>query len=447
MFNILGRKLKVPFLQGETATVVESTAPDVPPQAETTPEPVDVIDPAHPHLDLIVVPRSAMDALESDPDKIVQSVINYTNFLLSRGHYKRNEIPHEAIEAYHCDYYLAQVLNGGHAQFVGNSGKNRVHTVADTLKALDAMEADDYLDLADRMADWVKDNADLADSQTGFEGGIADALSDLDNPFFELNEATPLRPMLAQWIAGLDIVQVVDDQDMPRVLEGIARLNGLREQRNRTARIVGIEDKIANTLNLGIGLAASNAPTVEAVIAIGNGSYQDVGEFKKLLFVVQTSGGPRWAEMGPEGATLYERVVHDNSHLPNNPMEASLDDIKSWKAPEVGEVISRASMSQIEGVKNACAELNVGATLDLLLSKYGAIKSLDAISVRSAGPDTSGAMGATLLLVANQGTLALSAVITGSTSRLLAEPSHEEVATVAAEEAATYREDNLPDAA
>jgi hypothetical protein len=64
----------------------------------------------------IIVDQSSIASDNSDTD-IVQSSINFTN-LLFRQYYRIDEVSQNAMRSYDVDYYLAQMLNGGFAQFV-----------------------------------------------------------------------------------------------------------------------------------------------------------------------------------------------------------------------------------------------------------------------------------------------------------------------------------------
>jgi hypothetical protein len=67
----------------------------------------------------IVVRKSAFD--NPDDTKIVGAVVDYINILRQQGAYLNSEMPENALRAYYVDHYLAQVMNGGHSQFIHNS--------------------------------------------------------------------------------------------------------------------------------------------------------------------------------------------------------------------------------------------------------------------------------------------------------------------------------------
>ncbi|MGV7215459.1 DMP19 family protein [Bradyrhizobium sp. UFLA05-112] len=95
-------------------------------------------------LSTVVVPSDALEAA-SNPEKayyLTCAIVDFVNAIQRVGIYARHEMPAVAMQAYHADYYLAQVNNGGHSQFIGNTGANQLPTTSeDALAALKAMGA------------------------------------------------------------------------------------------------------------------------------------------------------------------------------------------------------------------------------------------------------------------------------------------------------------------
>src|SRR5690348_10034016 len=107
-----------------------------------------------PTLETVIVARSAVEQA-SEPGKghvLVAAVVDFVNAMMREGQYHRFEIPAKAVEAYHCDYYLAQVLNGGHFQFIHNCGQNLKYAVTDIPGALAGMKGEAYLAIFKEMA-------------------------------------------------------------------------------------------------------------------------------------------------------------------------------------------------------------------------------------------------------------------------------------------------------
>src|SRR5262245_6887731 len=94
-----------------------------------------------PKIGNILIPKIVYE--NDDPRVIVQHNVEFVNHLFSEGAYLRDEIPVNALRSFHADYYLAEVSNGGHGQFVANSGWQAV-IVQDISDALEAMGAESY---------------------------------------------------------------------------------------------------------------------------------------------------------------------------------------------------------------------------------------------------------------------------------------------------------------
>ncbi|SHH09284.1 protein of unknown function [Cognatiyoonia sediminum] len=392
------------------------------------------------HLDLIVVPESAMDAFPDDPNPLVDAMVNYVNFLTQQAQFNRFEISAEAIQAYHVDYYLAQVKNGGHAQFVGNSGANLAYTLADVIDGLKAMKAFDHLALAEKMSKWVAENPEDADAQTGAEGGIAPELAALDNPFYELEKAHPLRPIMAEWIANLEVLQAVDDRMMPRVLQGIKTLNPNLRTRQSKTHIAKLVNQLSNPLFLGLGMAGAKAAKIEPLLQVGTGSNRNVDGQNTMTWFVQTTEGKRFGLSTETGVELREYVDPNGETLPVSLKDTSLDHITSFVPVEVGNVVNSVTHAEIDATKAVCAKLNAPIAIEMLLAKLPEDTEADYVSVRSTGQSLEDQLGASIYVVCNQGSVAYSAIVEESGARLLTEPSHDLLVQVSAVEISEFIE-------
>lgn len=122
-------------------------------------------------LTTVVVPRNALEAAR-EPDKaeyLTCAVVDYVNEIQRIGIYMGDELPAAAMQAYHADYYLAQVINGGHRQFIGNTGAEMLPTTSgDALAGLKAMGASAQHQILLEMMAWVEANPGAAATQNGF---------------------------------------------------------------------------------------------------------------------------------------------------------------------------------------------------------------------------------------------------------------------------------------
>ena len=58
------------------------------------------------------------EATEGDPYRVVHCTVQYLNYMLYTAHYLPDEMLPEPMWSYQVDYYLSQVNNGGHRQYV-----------------------------------------------------------------------------------------------------------------------------------------------------------------------------------------------------------------------------------------------------------------------------------------------------------------------------------------
>jgi len=379
----------------------------------------------------IVVSQSAFDAYPDDSYPLVANLIDYVNTLTHRGRYNRAEIPPRAMQAFHMDYYLAQVNNGGHAQFVHNCGANMGVTLADIRAGMDAADAGDHLLLVDALDVWLETYPDEAAKQTGFEGGIAPVMKNLDHMFYGLEADGSLGEMIAGLIADAPELLVVPDHELESARQRLCAANPHLAERERIFTVAGLNAQMTDPFQAALSLAAGRVQPVAPILKIGNGAYQEVEGCQQMCFFVQTTAGNRWAVMRDDGLALHERIDHKNPDMPENPLEASMEQISDWKSPEVGAKLSYVAHTDVEPAVALAQRLRAGAAIDLLLSRLVEPPHVDRITVRSAGPDAEGELGLSLLLVLNNGTQAMSAVVTETAAKLLLEPSHHEAVKVA----------------
>ncbi|WP_136441841.1 DMP19 family protein [Pacificoceanicola onchidii] len=344
-----------------------------------------------PRLDRIIVPQSAMDALPEDHGPLVQALVRYTNHMTGEGRYKRTELPPAAIQGFHCDYYLAQVLNGGHAQFVGNTRNLLEETLRDVVAGLKAMGAKDYLILALAAQKWTRENPEEASAQTGFEGGIADALQRLDRPFFQLDRKTPLQGFIAAWIAQHPHLEVVPDADLPAALQALAEANPERARRNAIIECASMAGQFANPLQVGTAMGCWRIGEADFLLQMGNGSFKEIEGQQQMAFFLRCLMGARYAvPVEGKGVTLYDCVQHDNPHMPKNPFDASMDDIMKYKADALGEKLAHVSQQEILTAMDTAEKLQVGAAIHLLKTRIPDMQTLPPLTISHAGPGPDG---------------------------------------------------------
>src|SRR5262245_6538776 len=181
----------------------------------------------------VIVPRSAV-LQAAEPAKaydLVQAVVNFVNTMTGDGLYTRSEIPAKAMQAYHADFYLAQVKNGGHSQFIHNSHNNLSFVLADVRAGLSGMKAQAHLAIMERMVAWIAQNPDEASKQTRFRGGRAPLLDELDTLFYKTDQATPMIAQSVRWILSWPELKAVNDAEYQETMRRTALMNPLSEAR------------------------------------------------------------------------------------------------------------------------------------------------------------------------------------------------------------------------
>lgn len=190
-------------------------------------------------LQNVVVSKDAFDTGGEDSWKLVCNVVDFVNEMLARGAYRVDEIPARAIQAYWADYYLAQVVNGGHSQFMGNSrssGTDPEFIQNSALADLRAMGAAGHCETLTEMIAWAEANSSEARKQSGF-GNRAATLDALDKRFYAIDNKMPMAEISAAWIRTWPELTVVSECDYADAIEKAKQRNPYREQRFALHRI------------------------------------------------------------------------------------------------------------------------------------------------------------------------------------------------------------------
>ena len=75
------------------------------------------------HIGEILVSEEALSDKAETYDA-VQDVVDFTNAAMHTALLNESEFPVEATQIYQADYYVAQVKNGGHSQYLSNGAQN-----------------------------------------------------------------------------------------------------------------------------------------------------------------------------------------------------------------------------------------------------------------------------------------------------------------------------------
>ncbi len=100
-------------------------------------------------------------------------------------------VSYDISDLYHFGFYKAQVRNGGHAQLVHNMDvqfRDPNIPIHGFVAMATRMGAPEFQELGRAFAKWIRDNPEEAQRQTGFDGGIADAMYEFDNWYSDIND-------------------------------------------------------------------------------------------------------------------------------------------------------------------------------------------------------------------------------------------------------------------
>ncbi|WP_271565964.1 DMP19 family protein [Bradyrhizobium sp. CCBAU 11386] len=318
----------------------------------------------------VVVPRKALEAA-LDPEKaeyLTGAVVDYVNEIQRVGIYSGRELPAVAMQAYHADFYLAQVYNGGHSQFIGNTGGAMLPTTSgDALAGLKAMGSSAQHQILQEMIAWVEAHPGEAALQNGFENRAA-ALNALDARFYEAERLQPMTPLAARWIANWPELRAVAKEQYASEIERLAQLNPYLSQRRIWQGVRQIGFQMTDPLQITVAAACGAvAPEPELKLMVLPGSDMDVEGRQCMTFGVKTDKGARLCVYEDAGGQLYEYGPGSQSPKPAEMHEI----LKSFPPSLVG---GRLSVVGADAIRNfsRIAEQNLAAeAIDLLLRKSG----------------------------------------------------------------------------
>jgi Domain of unknown function (DUF4375) len=314
----------------------------------------------------VVVRREDRDAANQpgQGDRLVSAVVDYVNEIQRSGVYARHELLAVLMQAYHADYYLAQVNNGGHSQFIRNTGAMLPTTGADALAGLGAMGARAQHQILAEMMAWVKANPEEAAAQNGFSVR-APLLDQLDKGFYEAERQTPMHELSAKWIAGWPELRVVAVDQYAGEIERLAQLNPHLEARRiwHSVRQLGFQmsDKLQITIAAACGAVK---PEGEFKLAVRPGSQMDVEGRQCMVFGVQTNLGARLCVFEEAGGRLYQFVKRSPP-----PKEAPPEERTKYQPLVVGARLSNVDADMIRRFEQIADQTLAAAAIDLILRK------------------------------------------------------------------------------
>ncbi|MDB5600766.1 MAG: hypothetical protein JWN71_2810 [Xanthobacteraceae bacterium] len=333
-----------------------------------------------PETPAILVPATILANADSEPEELTHAVFGCMVHLLSRGRYRPEELPPHAMQFYRAYLYYLEVPNGGHSQYIRNTGvgvepgeAREIFTSAHA--GLVAMGATAQADLLHQMMAWVDANPELADEQTGFEGGRAEELEPLDDKFYDADEADSIVKRAAVWIKGWSDLQPVEDAGFEAACYALADANPKRLNRISEKRFGKFHQAATHPLLVCIGLAAAAAAEPEILLHVISGHEITIDNELDKAWLVETDRGMRYSMADETGVSIFEALDPVFFDTPITPAH-------------IGAVIGRVRNEKIDAFLEATEALPVAAAADLLLRR--ARPDSDKVFLSAAGAIQSG---------------------------------------------------------
>jgi hypothetical protein len=258
-------------------------------------------------LAMVVIARDAIEGAH-EPDKAVtQAVVDYVKDIQRAGVYPRHEMPAAAMQAYHADYYLTQVNNGGHGQFIRNTGIAMLPTASgDALAALQAMGAGAQHQILVEMLTWVKANLGEPAKQNGF-AARTQHLKALDDRFHAAEREKPMTRLAAKWIASWPGLRIVGREQYQTEIERLAQLNPHLAPRRVWQSVQQLRLQMTDDARITIAAACGAVkPQPEVKLQVSPGANLEIEGQQCVAFGVGTDKGARLCVCEKTGGRLYE---------------------------------------------------------------------------------------------------------------------------------------------
>ncbi|TKB16986.1 MAG: hypothetical protein E5V75_13205 [Mesorhizobium sp.] len=185
---------------------------------------------------------------------LFSAVASFVETMLEAGEYVQAEIPPAALQAHACERYLAEVSNGGHSQFIRNSFADLPLILANVRAGLAAMQAKAHMAVANGLLAWTIANPNEIAMQTGFAGGRAAGLNELDVQFRAAEKLQPMNVTAARWIARWPQLRIVPDSDYADQIGQAKSSNPLRAQRRSWRTVAALARKLNDRKDVAEGL-------------------------------------------------------------------------------------------------------------------------------------------------------------------------------------------------
>lgn len=332
------------------------------------PKPVNVPPPAS-------LPLSA-STLEGNKSDLVSQLVNDVKALASTALYHHDELWPELVGLYHLDFYVAQVRNGGHSQFAHNSQANFQYVLNAVDNGLSGAHMPRVSEVFHEFRKWCEQNPQKVSEQTGFSGGRAPELDDLDSLLYEALEQEEYPNALAHWVSEWRFVTTVAEGEYHTARDAMLNENPDRERRRLIQHLYKTREFLNNRERLGAMLALNSVQETAVFTSIQNGAYHDFDGKQEFAWRFRHSAGQGYLRVMEDGFAYHPQVGEDFS-FPSFNSGAKLEELnaafEAYKAledkPRPGPIAAHLTFSRVDAV---LGRLKDGAYADMIFATLAA---------------------------------------------------------------------------
>jgi hypothetical protein len=164
----------------------------------------------------VIVSESPDYPFDRNPDMLISGVIFYVNTAVRSGGFPYAQLPRDAARLYWMDYYVAQVRNGGHSQYIYNSELSLIG-LSYAREGFVEAGMNPLVAVFDDFLAWLKHNRERAQEETGF-GAVAHELKAFDQRLYDFGSG-PYSKAVAAWIMGWPGLRIVAPDDRVASIE------------------------------------------------------------------------------------------------------------------------------------------------------------------------------------------------------------------------------------
>jgi hypothetical protein len=200
------------------------------------------------------------------------------------------------------DDWVGEVKNGGNSQFIGNKGPNAEPMLGRVVSLLQACGASAHGEVAKGVLAWLRAHPEEAALQTGFTGGRAEALDELDQAFWAAERGGEVYGSMARALMARPDVRLVPEAGLKAALDAEARrlLENDPVARQHICHAVAECSRqwLSNPLKMGVALA-SGSLTDGVLVPVGlDATREGDGAIKWFVVLVGRSGSEPTRNIG-----------------------------------------------------------------------------------------------------------------------------------------------------